>query len=132
MQYFVFGYFDSSSASVTLEKARSKASTADIHQRYSALSIRVDAVPLGRTMLRFNPPQYFFPELTDSNLMIVRQPSLGIDVFGETASELRDLIIERIAVLWTTYMQRDDDQLTPKARKVKQNLRELLSEVKNG
>lgn len=130
--YFVFGYRESPSSHVSIEKTSSMRSATEIHQRYSALSIRIDTIPVGGAKLRFKSPQYFFPELTDSNLMIVRQPSLGIDVFGESASELRELIVERLGVLWTMYMSRSDDQLTPKARKVKQNLRELLTEVNDG
>ena len=51
-----------------------------------------------------------------------RDVDFSIFVYGETKESLLEFLEEQIIMLWEVYALADDDQLTPKAQRLKANL----------
>lgn len=57
----------------------------------------------------------------------VEDPIIGLDVFAYTRNELREAIQDNLIFLWQTYTSAKDEELTEKAKELKNNLLKYMT-----
>jgi hypothetical protein len=84
--------------------------------------------------LRFRQPAHLVPQLSEDNPQFVRieEPSLGLDAFAGTVTDLVDEVAEDLVVVWKNYARAEDADLAPKALELKRRLLASLDEVPIG
>jgi hypothetical protein len=81
--------------------------------------------------LRFKEAVRLQPRLSDDDPRFVRveDPSLGLDAFAGSVSDLHDEVAEDLVVLWKQYAMAPDGNLSPKAMELKHRLLAVMEEV---
>ncbi len=81
--------------------------------------------------LRFKEAVRLQPQLNDDNPQFVRieYPSLGLDAFAGTVSDLLGEVAEDLVVVWKHYVKAPDETLSPKALELKHRLLAVMEEV---
>ncbi len=71
------------------------------------------------------------PRLNDDDPQFVRveDPSLGLDAFAGTVSDLLEEVAEDLVVLWKHYAMAPAANLSPKALELKQRLLAVMEEI---
>jgi hypothetical protein len=92
--------------------------------------IMLDVIDTAPLCLRAVPPLMLEPNQDESRqLLCVAEPSIGLDVFAASREYLLLEIREQLAMLWQEFARAPDDELTAKARMLKNALRSRFSEV---
>jgi len=100
-------------------------------------SIEIDLAPMifdrvewqGR-QLAIEPPLSLAPRMDDSSqLFVLIEESLGIDVFAQTRDQVADEFHEQMFFLWDAFALEAPDQLTPGALKLREALLGRVREV---
>jgi len=65
----------------------------------------------------------------DPRFVRVEDPSLGLDAFAGTVSDLHDEVAEDLVMLWKHYAMAPDANLSPKALEQKHRLLAVMEEV---
>lgn len=85
--------------------------------------ILITKLKMGSGFLVCSPALSLVPLLDSTNqLLLVREPSLGIDNFAYTHKDLVSSVMEEIRVLWNAYAIEPDESLAEDAKILKQNL----------
>ena len=81
--------------------------------------------------LRFKGVLRLQPRISRRNPQFLRieDPSLGLDAFAGTLSDLLDEVAEDLVVVWKNYAMAPDGKLSPKALELKRRLIEAVEEV---
>lgn len=93
--------------------------------------LEVNEVEHGGLRLRFKEAVRLQPRLNndDPQFVSVEDPSLGLDAFAGTVSDLLDEVAEDLVVLWKNYAMAPDANLSPKALELKHRLLAVIEEV---
>ena len=91
----------------------------------------VNEVEHGGVRLRFKQPVQLQPRLNEDNpqFVNVEEPSLGLDAFAGTVSDLMDEVAEDLVVVWKQYARAPDAELSPKALELKRRLLDAVEEL---
>ena len=81
--------------------------------------------------LRLKEAVRLHPRLNDDNpqFVSIEEPSLGLDAFASTVSDLLDEVAEDLVVVWRHYATAPDANLSPKALELKHPLLAVMEEV---
>ena len=73
----------------------------------------------------------FHPQLDEEygQLFLIKDDSLGVDVFAKTRLELVEMLNEQFAVNWEMYALADDSRLSPAAINLKRSLLDSIEEA---
>lgn len=93
--------------------------------------LEVNEVEFDGVRLRFKETVRLQPRLNPDNpqFVSIEDPTLGLDVFAGTVSELLDEVAEDVVVLWRHYALAPDAELAPKALRLKRHLLAVLEEI---
>ena len=96
-------------------------------------SFSFESVELNGRRLSLNPPLVLEPSLDEdsSQLLVVSDDSLHLQVYAQTREQLADDIVAELFFLWDEYALEDSNNLTPKARQLQENLLSRCQEEKN-
>lgn len=62
----------------------------------------------------------------------IEYPDLGISAWGQTRKELWNSVRDDIFIVWTEWVRRDDEQLSARTQKIKNNYLSIAEEVVHG
>lgn len=93
--------------------------------------LEVNEVEYEGLRLRFKEAVRLQPRLNDDNpqFVSIEDPSLGLDAFAGTVSDLLDEVAEDLVVVWRHYAKAPDADLSPKALDLKRRLLAVMEEV---
>ncbi|MGK7920976.1 MAG: hypothetical protein AB4080_13310 [Trichodesmium sp.] len=94
-------------------------------------SILLKEVNYGEIKLRFKQPLPLTPTIDEesSQLFVVENPDINLDVFAYTRDDLIDEINEQIIMMWHEYVKADLAELAQDAQELRRILLETLEEI---
>ena len=101
------------------------------------LQVNEDSISMHEKMIdnvpyRIQPPLDFAVRFDPSSCLYDLEGDLGVCSFAETRSELEDALHAEIEMLWVEYAREEPQHLSPKAQKLRNELRARFREAHDG